>query len=121
MVTLMSLPRAHRLHRSTVRKSTWPPGMVSAMRVARASPPTPPPQPRPKIGRRSTWREKGRRLTSRASRLGIARPVIVLVTMAPMSSRSIPAAATALSVASSSSASALRWKRPSAPPSPGLS
>ena len=80
------------------------------MRTARASPPTPPPQPSPKIGRRSTSREKGSRLRRRASRLGIARPVMVLTTMAPMSASSMPAAATALSVASSRSASAWRWK-----------
>jgi hypothetical protein len=103
---LGSLTRRHRLHRSTVRNSTCAPSVACASRVARARPATPPPQPRPKIGSRSTVGLSLRRLNSLASRLGIASPVIVLVTRMSISASSTPAAAVALSVTSAKRSSA---------------
>src|SRR5580692_8860471 len=106
---LGSLMRRHRLHRSTVRNSTCAPSVACARRVARARPATPPPQPRPKIGSRSTVGLSLRRLNSLASRLGMASPVIVLVTRMSMASSSTPADAVALSVTSVKRSSACFW------------
>ena len=79
------------VHSSTTRSSTLPAGRDCANRVARARPDTPPAQPRPKIGKRSTVAAKPRRLARMASRLGTARPVVETVTIASMSVRAMPA------------------------------
>ena len=109
MATLGSFGRAHSVHRSTVRKRTFAPGLPCARRAARAKPATPPPQPSPKIGRRSMSGRKSSRFISRASRLGMASPVMVLTTSMSMSPSARPAPATALTDTSSRSASACRW------------
>ena len=59
MARLGSLMRRQSEHRSTVRNSTLEPGRACAMRVGASRPPTPPPQPSPKIGSRSTFGTEG--------------------------------------------------------------
>ena len=56
------------VHNSTTRRRTLPAGRDCANRAARARPVTPPAQPRPKIGNRSTLADKPRRLARIASR-----------------------------------------------------
>ena len=107
---LGSLTRRHRLQRSTVRNRTCAPSFACARRAARARPATPPPQPNPNIGNRSIVGASLSRLSSRASRLGTASPVTVLVRITSIASSGTPAASVTLIVTCSNRSSACRWK-----------
>ncbi len=87
-------------------KSTVEPGRPAASRAARARPETPPAQPRPKTGTRSTSLRKPMRPSTRASRLGVAMPVEETVTMVSTSPAAIPALARAAEALSTNRASA---------------
>jgi len=94
---------------STLRNRTLAPGLPWASWAERASPATPPPHPKPKIGNRSTVGRKSMRFMSMASRLGTASPVMVLTTMKSISAGTRPASAIALVATSSRRTSASRW------------
>ena len=101
-----SLVRQLIVHSSTTRSRTLPSGSECANRADRARPDTPPAQPRPKTGNRSTAADRPRRLASMASRLGTARPVVETVTMASTSLRAMPARSTHCRATSSRSLTA---------------
>src|ERR1700730_8385994 len=65
---------------STANSSTTLPGRDCARREAIETPETPPAQPRPNTGTRSTSARKPTRAAARASRLGVAMPVDEMVT-----------------------------------------
>ena len=91
---------------STVTNSQRVPGSAAASREASASPLTPPAQPRPKTGMRRTLSRKPMRPATRASRLGVAIPVVETVTTPSISSAASPAFAMAVVAASMNSCSA---------------
>ena len=72
---------------STVTNSQLLPGSAAARRAAVARPLTPPAQPRPKIGTRRTSSRRPMRGPTRASRLGVAMPVVETVTTPSISIR----------------------------------
>ena len=80
---------------SIATSSTVEPGRARARRSAIAKPETPPAQPRPNTGTRSTSDRKPMRPATRASRLGVAMPVEEMVTMVSTSRASQPASASA--------------------------
>ena len=80
--------------------STVEPGRARARRSAMASPLTPPAQPSPNTGTRSTSARKPMRPATRASRLGVAMPVDETVTMVSTSRAWQPALASARLAAS---------------------
>ena len=91
---------------SIATSSTVEPGRARARRLAMARPDTPPAQPRPNTGTRSTSARKPMRPATRASRLGVAMPVEDTVTMVSTSRPSQPALASARLAASMKSACA---------------
>ena len=93
-------------HSSTARNSTSPSGSVRASAAAWLSPITPPAQPSPKIGRRRMVDGRSRRLSSTASRLGVAMPVVETTTTAAMSLGLRPASSSASVAALASSSTA---------------
>src|ERR1700722_17221237 len=93
---------------STATRSTTLPGRDCARREAIEKPETPPAQPRPNTGTRSTSARKPTWVAARASRLGVAIPVDEIVTTVSTSAASIPAASRALFAASTNS-----WQAPS--------
>ena len=100
MLTLVSWSRRKAVVQiSTATISTVEPGRAWASRLAIARPLTPPAQPRPKTGTRSTSLRNPMRRATRASRLGVAMPVEEMVTIVSMSDALQPAAAIALSAA----------------------
>src|ERR1700737_3533786 len=91
---------------SIVTNSTLVPGRACASRDAIDRPEAPPAQPRPKTGTRITSDRKPIRRATRASRLGVAIPVEVTVTMVSISRPVRSASASAFSATSTNSASA---------------
>ena len=75
---------------STTSSSTRDCGLARAMDAARARPSTPPAQPRPNTGVRSTSARKSRWRITRASSPGVAMPVEQTVTMESISLASKP-------------------------------
>ena len=106
---LWSVLRQLMVHSSTTSSSTLPLGSDCAIRAARARPLTPPAQPRPKMGSRSIVAGRPRRLARIASRLGTASPVVDTVTMASMSSGSMPARSMHSRLARSRRSAAASW------------
>ena len=76
---------------STVTNSQLLPGSAAASRAAVASPLTPPAQPRPNTGTRRTSSRRPSRGPTRASRLGVAMPVVETVTTPSISAGVRPA------------------------------
>jgi hypothetical protein len=103
---------------SIATSSTVEPGRARASRLAMASPETPPAQPRPNTGTRSTSARKPMRPATRASRLGVAMPVEEMVTTVSTSRPSRPASARAREAAATNSScapsryAALRSRQP---------
>ena len=91
---------------STATISQLLPGSDAASRAAVASPLTPPAQPSPNIGTRRILARSPIRGPTRASRLGVAMPVVETVTTPSMSPGARPGAAIASSAARSNNASA---------------
>jgi len=91
---------------SIATSSTVEPGRARARRLAMARPDTPPAQPRPNTGTRSTSERNPMRPATRASRLGVAMPVEETVTMVSTSGASQPALASARLAASTKSSCA---------------
>ena len=86
---------------STVTNSQLLPGSEAASRAVSARPLTPPAQPRPNTGTRRTFSRRPSRGPTRASRLGVAMPVVETVTTPSICSGAKPAAAIARPAASS--------------------
>ncbi len=91
---------------SIVTMSQRLPGSAAASRDAVARPLTPPAQPRPKTGTRRTLPRRPIRGPARASRLGVAMPVVETVTTPSISSGFRPAFSMAAVAASMNSCSA---------------
>ena len=89
---------------STATISTRAPGRAAASSRAMESPLTPPAQPRPKTGTRSTSARNPISPATRASSVGVATPVEETVTITSISPALTPAAASARSAASRNSA-----------------
>ncbi len=107
LAVVSSSSRKARVQSSMVTKSTVDPGRPAASREARCRPETPPAQPRPKTGTRSTSPRKPMRPSTRASRLGVAMPVEETVTMVSTSLAWMLAWARAALAASTNRASAV--------------
>src|SRR5918993_1382861 len=75
---------------SMVTNSQRLPGSLAASRAAVARPLTPPAQPSPKMGTRRALSLNPRRGPTRASRLGVAMPVVETVTIPSISSGASP-------------------------------
>ena len=93
-------------HSSTVTNRIVLFSLAAARRAAVARPLTPPAQPRPNSGTRSASARKPIFPATRASRLGVAMPVVETVTRQSTSPASIPARSSAPRAASTYSASA---------------
>ena len=106
LLLVQSSRRNDKAHNSTTRSSTISPGCASAWLAARARPMTPPAQPNPKIGNRLTSRRNCIRSINRASRLGVAMPVVDTVTTASIWCLPILARSRSLTVVVSSRSSA---------------
>ena len=91
---------------STVTNSQWLPGSAAARRAASARPLTPPAQPRPNTGTRRTSPRSPSRGPTRASRLGVAMPVVETVTTPSIWPGASPALAIAADAASTNNCSA---------------